>query len=576
MSGFLTAYLLTHTATVSLTGAGLAGGVLTATASEFAPVAAAPGVVAGAGDPAPSLADELIGSLTLRPTIEQRTRYQRMDPLSLNDDTASNVSYFDQRLRLGADVGLGDHVHLRVLTDVLDNVIFGDNGSFVGVPTKLRGSIAATRAPNLSRVTVGRLDPDSGALDRDNYGYVLAPADALTVRQIYGEVRLPVGIVRFGRMPLATGRSVLTHDGSRINRWGVGKTADTADAFVFGTKLSAIGDLIAGDKPDVDPERGLFGAVLVGQTSEQQIQGDDDLMQYVGTVWYQAKDETVLGFDVDRLRTGLIYSHRIGDQFETYVGTVTGYFEAETDRLRIALHHVQMFGGTREISEGLAILGTSAGPPGRQTISAFGGFGELALLLSGLELSMEVYWASGDEDPRSTTDVDQLTFAEDTNVGLHLFENVLAYQSARSAALGVANLRGVSPPTYPVAEVDTRGGLQNALVLFPQIIARPLPWLSARAGVMMAWALVPVVDPIGTILATDGVEVTDDQVNYAGGKPGTYWGTEIDLGVTVTPVQHFAFDLEGGYLFPGDALQDEHGDAVRSLFVTARATIFFD
>ncbi len=564
MSGFLTAYLLAHTATATFT----------ATATVAAEPAALGAAVEASAEA--SLTARLYDALSIRPTLEQRTRYQRMTPLSLNDDTAAEVSYFDQRLRLGAEVGLGEHVKLRFLGDVLDNVIFGDNGSFVGVPTKLRGSIVATRAPNLARVTVGRLDLTGAALDRDNYGFVLAPADALTVRQIYGEVRLPVGIARFGRMPLATGRSVLTHDGSRINRWGVGKTADTADAFVFGTKLSAIADVIAGEAPDVDPERGLFGAVLVGQTSEQQIQGDDDLMQYVGTAWYQAKDERVLGIDVERLRAGVIYSHRVGDQFETFVGTVTGYLEVETDLIRLALHHVQMFGGTREISEGLALLGTSSGPPVRQTLSAFGGFGELALKLAPVELSMEVYWASGDEDPRSTTDIDQLTFAEDTNVGLHLFENVLAYQSARSAALGVANLRGVSPPSYPVAEIDTRGGLQNALVLFPQVIARPFPWLMARGGVMLAWALVPVVDPIGTILNTDGVEVSDDQVNYAGGKPGTYWGTEIDLGVTLTPVEHFAFDVEAAYLFPGDALQDEHGDAVRSLFLTARATFFLD
>jgi hypothetical protein len=556
MSHLVTAFLLTHTATAALTSTS------TLAASS---AAAEPGVVAAA-----------LSTLSLRPSLEHRARYQRMSPLSLNDDTAAQVSYFDQRLRLGADVGVGERVHLRLVADVLDGVVFGDNGSLVGSPVKNRGSIAATRAPNLARVTVGRLDPSGSGLDRDNYGFVLAPADAITVRQIYGEVRLPVGVARFGRMPLGTSRSVLVHDGSRNNRWGVSKSLDTADAFAFGTKLSAVFDVIAGDVPDVDPERGVFGALLVGQTVEQAVQADDDLMQYVGTMWYQAKHEAVLGFDVQRLRAGVIYAHRSGDEFETYIGTVTGYFEVETERLRLALHHVQMFGGTREISEGLALLGSSSGPPGRQTLSAFGGFGEVALKLAPLELSMEVYWASGDEDPRSTTDIDQLTFAEDTNVGLHLFENVVAYQTARSAALGVANLRGVSPPSYPVGEIDTRGGLQNAVVLFPQVLARPWSWLSARAGVMLAWAVVPVVDPIGTILNTDGVSVTDDQVNFAGGKPATYWGTEVDLGVTLTPVPYFAFDVEAAYLIPGPALQDEHGDAVNSLFVTARATIAYD
>lgn len=99
MSGFLTAYLLAHTATATIT----------ATAS----VAALPTDVALAASPETSLGTLILDAVTVHPTLEQRTRYQRMTPLSLNDDTASEVSYFDQRLRLGAEVGLGAHVKLR-------------------------------------------------------------------------------------------------------------------------------------------------------------------------------------------------------------------------------------------------------------------------------------------------------------------------------------------------------------------------------------------------------------------------------------------------------------------------------
>ena len=117
-------------------------------------------------------------------------------------------------------------------------MLFGDNGTFVGTPRKLRGSIVGTRAPNLSRLTVGRLDPDQSSLDRQNFGYVLAEADLLNLRTLYGEVVLPIGILRAERQPIGNGRDVLTHDGSRINRWGVSKSMDVVDGVSFGTKLS--------------------------------------------------------------------------------------------------------------------------------------------------------------------------------------------------------------------------------------------------------------------------------------------------------------------------------------------------
>jgi hypothetical protein len=39
-------------------------------------------------------------------------------------------------------------------------------------------------------------------------------------------------------------------------------------------------------------------------------------------------------------------------------------------------------------------------------------------------------------------------------------------------------------------------------------------------------------------------------------------------------MNHFNFDLEGAILFPGEALQDVDGRAVRSGMVQARATYY--
>lgn len=513
--------------------------------------------------------------LTPHLALEYRVEHKTMRPLSLNDTTASQVGYFEQRGRVDAGLDIGSHVRLHFLADVLDGVLFGDNGTFGGRPARNRGAVIAAKTPSLAKLSVDRIDPSGSTLDIDTYGLVLVEAAPVNVREVYGEVLLPFGLLRAGRQPIATSRSVLVHDGRRINRWGVSRNIDTTDSIAFGTKLSALWSAVMDEPVDRDPNRGLFLAGLYGAVVENNPAVRDDLTQGAVTLYYQDRQSTLFGFDIDRVRAGLIYTVRVGDLFETQLHTFSGYAELEMAGFRFVLHHLQMIGETRELSESLSKLGDSSGI-NLQPIRAFGGFGELAYRLGPIELSFEVYWASGDEDPRSTTPITQLTFSEDTNVGLHLFENVLGYMSARSARMGVVNLNAVNPPSLPVDQIDTRGGFTNSVSLFPQLIARPFDWLSLRGGVLIAFAQVPVVDPIRTILTSDGKEITDDAVNFNGGKPASYWGTELDLGLTLSLYDHFALDLEAAYLFPGAALQDANGDAVNSFFLETRLTFYLD
>jgi hypothetical protein len=60
-----------------------------------------------------------------------------------------------------------------------------------------------------------------------------------------------------------------------------------------------------------------------------------------------------------------------------------------------------------------------------------------------------------------------------------------------------------------------------------------------------------------------------------GGKPAQYYGTELCGRAQWRFAEHFAADLEGAVLFPGEALEDEHGDAVHSVLVQGRTTFFF-
>ena len=101
------------------------------------------------------------------------------------------------------------------------------------------------------------------------------------------------------------------------------------------------------------------------------------------------------------------------------------------------------------------------------------------------------------------------------------------------------------------------------------------PPFGVRFGAMFAWSASPVVDPVMSLLNEDGESIADDVVNWHGGKPGSYYGTELDLQLEWTYKEHFIWTLEGALLLPGDALQDESGAAVTSFLFENRFTFVF-
>jgi hypothetical protein len=92
---------------------------------------------------------------------------------------------------------------------------------------------------------------------------------------------------------------------------------------------------------------------------------------------------------------------------------------------------------------------------------------------------------------------------------------------------------------------------------------------------LVAWAPAKVVDPIASLQRRGNVPANEVLVNYAGGSADNrFYGTELDGRIQYRMFEHFAADLEGAVLFPGGALADVNGDAVRSFLVQARATFF--
>lgn len=535
---------------------------------------------APAPSPAPKPSVSLPDWLSLG--AEYRVQTLHIQPLDLNGTDARRASYTEQRLRLDLGLNVPNFgVSLITQFDFLDGVLFGDNGDWGGKPSPSSGLGITSRWPNAAGWTVGLL-PGRDPLNPDSYGATLQGIEPFRINRAYGKVVLPFGMIQVGRQPSSAGPGMSIHDGSRSNRWGVSRYAYSSDRFLFATKISELWRMIQLGKDyvkDASFDDGLFLALAYDWVVNDNITlASDDLHQAVGMLQYKAKDPSWLGGPGRKLTAQIAVANRFGKEFNTSVWVIPMSLELDAGRVRFLAEFSTQFGSTREISEGLAALRES--DPARrqirdQTIRAFGARGVLDVDIGPVTATLEVDFASGDDDPRDDTPLTTFNFAHDTNVGLLLFEHVLAFQSARSAAVGIENLRNLGSRSFPITELASEGRFHNSIALFPQVQYRPLPWLSTRAGVLMAWAAKPVVDPIMTLLNEDGDRIDDDAVNWNGGRPARYYGTEVDLQVEFNWKNHFLWTLEGAVLFPGAALRDESGDAVTSFMIQNRFTFVF-
>jgi hypothetical protein len=467
-----------------------------------------------------------------------------------------------------------------VQLDLLDGVLFGDNGDWGANPQPVSGLAVTSRQTNNAGWDIGLLtgqDP----LDPDSYGPVLQEVEPIRINHAFGEVYLPFGLLRVGRQPLTIGAGISAHDGGRYNRWGVSTYTENADRVLFATKIDEAIKLLIEDEgyiPDTSVDSGVF---LIGafdwQVQDDVYSGNDDLMQVTAGLQWRVAEADWLGTEWRDLLVSALMVHKWSDEFDTSIWAFPFRARGAIGIVSLDLQYTFYTGGTREASEGFAVL--TSKEPSRQDVLAMGAQALVDVFVGPVTLTFEADWATGDDDPRSGSDLASFTFSRDMNVGLLLFEHILAFESARSAAVGIENLAQLDSASFPLTEVATEGRFTNAFALFPQVTWQILPGpthlLHARFGGLFAWSDRGVVDPVMTALSEDGAEIADDAVNFHGGKPGSYYGTEIDAQIEWTFRDLFTWTVEGAVVFPGDGLQDENGDGVTSFMVENRFLFVF-
>ncbi|MBX3218500.1 MAG: alginate export family protein [Labilithrix sp.] len=511
----------------------------------------------------------LSASTGFRGAAEYRANGVAVRPLDLNSTRDRHWSVLEHRLRLDAGLDWEDKVRLVTSVDVLDGVLWGDNGTRDDSATPTSGANVGTVNPNAAGPCVA-LRPGELATEPSSYRYGLCDSDPVFVRRLYGDVITPVGLLRIGRQPFTEGASIAVNDGDgRRNRFGFARRGNSADRILFATKpLEAFKPKAERDKSET---RGVFLILAYDRLVTDNPQRlSDDLHGWITAVrWLEPTHR--LGGDFE---ARLFHAYRWSRDNDTGVSALGGRVMSKIgSNLHAGMETSFVTGSTREVGDAVRVI--SNDPSVVQDIRQLGARATIKWDQPFYSLYLEGDYASGDSDPQTRTPLTQFRFADDANVGLLLFKHVLAHQSARAAAAGVAVLRDLGAPSYPLEQVATRGAFTNAAALFPQVDVRPVDKLLVRGGALFAWAPARLIDPIASLQRRDGNRLDDDLVNFVGGRPGRYYGTELDLRVQYRMYDHFVADLEAAVLFPGSALEDANGDAVRSWLGQARGTFYF-
>ena len=511
---------------------------------------------------------------------EYRASMTYVNPISLNTINERRLSYIDHRLRVDGAVDYDEKVKIVTSIDILDGVLWGDNGSPIEPPETTGGTTVNARNPNTARPCIGYKGGAEGdPLDAADYGFALCESDIFKVRRLYGEVVTPVGLIRIGRQPFNFANTVQGTPGDgRFNRFGIAREGNFVDRVAFATKpLEAFKEK---EERDLSQDNGFFVALVYDHLVSDDLKlFTDDERQAGGSVFYKAK-EYPIGQDLELVG---YYVHRFSTEYSTNVNIFGGRAVSRFGPVYIGLEAGANVGSTEEVAAAFKTISNDPVLP--QDILQFGGRAVVRYdyptvragdeRQMGISAYLEFDYASGDGDPVSRTPLSQFTWAPDMNVGLLMFEHILQFQTARAAAAATETLAQLGAPSFPVDSIDTRGSFTNAMAIFPQFDFRPHGDVLFRLGALFAWAPEPLVDPVKSLLVRDGTEIADDLVNFAGGKPAQFYGAEIDLRAQWRFLEHFIADLEGAILFPGDALEDINGQATKSVLISGRTTFFF-
>ena len=409
-------------------------------------------------------------------------------------DRYRDARYFTQRLWLRPTFNYKDLAKLTVEARALENVVFGDNS-------------------NLSNSTALFAEYPSNT---DLEGQ---PVPSVSVGRAWAEFRLPVGLIRAGRMPSDWGMRLLVSQGDNFDQpFGEASYPTTNDRILFATRPFAIVDAATGredrgipfifafavdrlvedplyqyygyrcspgvaqaddaydrrcdaDKDGVtDLDHGYLDDTVVASSRGRDWWADqnDDVMQMVFVATYQGEGIDFLGGHGD-LKAGVWAVNRIQRETDSNAWIVDGYFKSYVHRILLEAEVVSILGNT----SALPLPDADAADPLAKKANIFGAAARVGYIRDPLNVTIEAGTASGDDNVADENFTGR-SLHPDHNVGLLLYDTVLAEVTAAVRTTGARGLW-------------SNGGVYSSKYLFPTVTFSPIENWDFIAGGVLAW-----------------------------------------------------------------------------------------
>lgn len=426
---------------------------------------------------------------------------------------------------------------------------------------------------------VGQIDVPRGLVIGDTTTLVGAARDPLAEHQwltahpryLYLEFDSPIGLVRAGQQGSHWGMGILANDGDHGTLFGdYGRGSLVERAMLATSPMGKDGPLVVA----------LAGDLVFEDNTADLVDNEDLAVQGVLAVRWRMKQAElgVYGVLRSQSRESASIDERTSFTEELFAGIVdvTGKWNARVPGSNVFVFgeaEAAMIAGSTTFGRGVyGPIAASGSEREAESVRSFGaavrlgaarkkgrGLGEFGDVVVQLEWG----YASGDADPYDGVSR-RFTFDPNHNVGLVLFDQVLAWKTARAATLaGDPSL--VRRPAPGLQFLPSNGGIFGATYLNPTAVVRPKRWLDLKAGVVIAQATADVVDPYRA-------GALGDYANYDGGDERSHnLGLELDLGADVRFVVSDSLKLhlgaEGGVLLPGRAFDDAEGRRLPNQFL---------
>lgn len=471
-------------------------------------------------------------------------------------DSYRDARYLNQRLWLRPKFDYRGLAKLTLELRALEDVTFGDNAS-------------------LSSTALFAGDPSVTDIEGQE-------TPSVTLGRVWGEVTVPAGVIRFGRMPSEWGMGLLVAPGDGFNQpFGEAYYPTTNDRILFATRPLAILDRIRGrsdqgipfylvfavDRLVEDPLYQYYGytcspglpesdpdfdarcdsdgdgvtdldhsyqddtTLSSSRPSDWWADQNDDVMQMVYVATYRGQGISYLGGRGD-LSLGVWAVNRTQRETDSNVWILDGYGKAFVHRVLLESEIVAIQGKTRA----LPLPDATLDDPLQKTASILGYAIKGAYVLDSFEARVETGFASGDNNVADET-FSGRSLHPDHNVGLLLYETVIADVTA---ATRTTSARGLW----------SNGAVYSSRYLFPTLHFRPLDNWEILGGLVVAWP----DSPDGAVIRCKSDDKNGCDTPASLQPESDLLGYELAAGIKHRWHKHVLWSLEAAHAHATDRL----------------------